>query len=240
MSKPIVVIDAGHGDFDSGAVGVNGAKEKDKVLETALALSHILRDDDLVTPKLTRSTDVFLSLSRRAEFANEVMAALFISIHNNGYPEGRARGFESFSTPGYTYADEFNQILYRRWEAAYPDQPIRWGETKGADKEANFAVLRHTKAPAVLIEIGFITNPQDLTIIERHDYNAEIIAGSIYDYFGLSTSDLPQLPDVDPPSQTPITDQFVERQQILDDLQRLQEDIESLIAKYNPTTTTTQ
>ena len=102
----VVVIDAGHGGKDPGAVGKK-AKEKDINLNVALALGKLIqtncKDARVV---YTRKTDVFISLDRRAKIANDAKADLFISIHTNALPKGRvARGTETY-TLGMARANE--------------------------------------------------------------------------------------------------------------------------------------
>lgn len=97
-SDPIelIVIDAGHGGEDRGAVGRRGTKEKDVVLGIALELAKLLRKDPDFKVILTREEDVFIPLKKRADIANHSMADLFISLHANSAPRKSARGFETF------------------------------------------------------------------------------------------------------------------------------------------------
>lgn len=93
--KPIVVIDAGHGGHDPGAVG-NGLREKDINLKAALQLGKILASYG-VDVRYTRRTDVYLKLAERTEIANKHNAAVFVSMHCNAVPKGRkASGLEYY------------------------------------------------------------------------------------------------------------------------------------------------
>ena len=109
----IVVIDAGHGGKDPGAVGKK-AKEKNINLNVALALGQLIEKNMKDTKVMyTRKTDVFVSLDRRARIANEAKADLFISIHTNALPKGRiARGTETY-TLGMARADENLEVAKR-------------------------------------------------------------------------------------------------------------------------------
>jgi N-acetylmuramoyl-L-alanine amidase len=95
----IIVIDAGHGGKDSGAVGTRGLKEKNIVLKTALKTYYELKSRGY-TVYLTRSRDYFIELRDRTKFANDKKADLFISIHANSvprrYPKNRAHGLETY------------------------------------------------------------------------------------------------------------------------------------------------
>jgi len=91
-----IVVDAGHGGHDPGAVGRGGTQEKDVVLQLALKLARKLRDDLGLDVVLTRSTDVFLELQERTAIANKVGADLFVSVHVNAAPNKNANGIETY------------------------------------------------------------------------------------------------------------------------------------------------
>ena len=92
----MIVVDAGHGGEDFGAVGRRGTREKDIVLGIALQLHKLLESDPEFESILTRDDDTFVPLKERADMANEVNADLFISLHANSAPRKSARGFETF------------------------------------------------------------------------------------------------------------------------------------------------
>jgi N-acetylmuramoyl-L-alanine amidase len=91
-----IVIDAGHGGKDPGAVGYRGTKEKDIVLDVAKRLEKKLSKNMNVKIIMTREEDIFLRLSERTKIANESNGNLFISIHTNAAEDRRASGFETF------------------------------------------------------------------------------------------------------------------------------------------------
>ena len=154
-----VVLDAGHGGADSGGAAF-GSTEK------AIVLDHVLRVDRLLqnyhcNVLLTRRTDKFLTLTERRNFANAKGSDLFVSAHTNAFSKESANGYEAFTTPGATKSDRAASIWMRRQGNAFPDRTARTDTSDGdADKEANFAVLR-CKGPAILLELGFITNLSD-------------------------------------------------------------------------------
>jgi N-acetylmuramoyl-L-alanine amidase len=96
LSKRRIVIDAGHGGHDPGAVGPNGLCEKDVVLDIALKLRDILLTDPANEVFLTRETDVFLPLEERTAIANNKNADLFVSIHANACTRRKAKGIETY------------------------------------------------------------------------------------------------------------------------------------------------
>lgn len=156
-----IVIDAGHGGVqrgsirgDSGAVG-KYSYEKDNVLKVALRLKTLLEQAGH-TVYMTRSTDVYLTLSERARAANRWKADYFISLHNNAASNRSASGFETFIFNGKVSANtvKFQQCIHKTVsnELKIKDRGM---------KRANFAVLRETSMPSVLIEYAFISNDDD-------------------------------------------------------------------------------
>lgn len=91
-----IIIDAGHGGKDPGAVGYRGTKEKDIALDVAKRLEKKLSKNMKVKIVMTRDEDIFLKLSERTKIANENNGSLFISIHTNAAEDRRASGFETF------------------------------------------------------------------------------------------------------------------------------------------------
>src|SRR6185369_4148683 len=91
-----IVVDPGHGGHDSGAVGLNGIREKDVVLAIGLKLRELLKDELGLDVVMTRSTDVFIPLEERTAIANKVGADLFLSVHANAAPNRLAAGIETY------------------------------------------------------------------------------------------------------------------------------------------------
>jgi N-acetylmuramoyl-L-alanine amidase len=90
--KPLVVIDAGHGGKDAGAISVDGGYEKDVTLSIARETARILRENGKVRVKLTRDSDIFIPLGGRVRIARDARADLFISIHADSAPNDQAKG----------------------------------------------------------------------------------------------------------------------------------------------------
>lgn len=149
----IIVIDPGHGGKDPGAIGGN-LQEKDVCLDIARKLRLELQPYD-VDIRLTRDRDLFVSLNTRADFANSLRASYFISLHNNA---GGGTGFESFifSTPSAT-AIQAQEIIHGVLAAFF----AKHGYIDRGKKRANFAVLRRSQMPAILLENLFIDHPGD-------------------------------------------------------------------------------
>lgn len=158
MTK-LVVIDPGHGGHDPGATG-NGLRECDVTLKIARRIkSALLRDFD-VEVKLTRSSDLFVGLSERAQFANDRDAAYFVAVHINS---GGGTGYEDYvhTNAGTTTAGRRDAL--HRQVATFMEAH---GMHDRGRKRANFAVLRETDMPAVLTENLFIDTPGDARLLK--------------------------------------------------------------------------
>ncbi len=178
MRKLTIVIDAGHGGHDPGAIG-KFTKEKDNVLRVALRLKSILEaaGHNVI---LTRSTDVFLSLSERAAKAGAWGADIFLSLHNNSAVSS-ASGFETFIFNGSTVS-KASVTLQKAVHTAIAN---KIGIHDRGMKRGNFAVLRETTMPAVLIEYAFISHKDDeQMLINKVEQMAQWTANGIVAYAG--------------------------------------------------------
>ena len=167
LSELVIVVDPGHGGDDPGAIGINGLRECDVTLDVSrhVAMLVPLLTPRNVTPVLTHGGEG-KSLSARCKSANDLGAALFVSIHCNAFGDERARGFEAFTSRGDTGADLVASFVYEEVALAFPNLQMRTDFSDGdIDKEAGYYVLKHTKMRAVLIELGFITNSADHALL---------------------------------------------------------------------------
>ena len=180
MSKKIF-IDPGHGGQDPGAIGAN-SKEAENVLKVALALEKKLIAQGYEV-RLSRRTDTYLSLIQRTQLANAWNADIFLSLHDNSAVNKKATGFETFIFNGSVSANTV-KLQNSLHEAIIKGIGLR---DRGL-KQANFAVIRLTNMPAVLIEYGFISNLEDEKIIAFEiDKQAQLTYEGINNYFGIST-----------------------------------------------------
>lgn len=170
-----VVIAAGHGGKDPGAVG-NGVNEKDLALQIALKIGYILARNNVHVVQ-TRKTDVFVSLADQAKIANDINADLLLSVHLNSAENKNARGVETFSYP----KSATGRKLARAVQRSVIQSAIFVGD-RGC-KEADFAVLRLTKMPAALVELGFISNKEDVLLVQQNiNAIADAVAVGILTY----------------------------------------------------------
>jgi N-acetylmuramoyl-L-alanine amidase len=174
----VVAIDPGHGGGDPGAVGINGLQEKGVVFSVSSQVAQQLRRKG-INAVLTRRGDQEIDLAPRVATAARVKADLFVSIHANSISLSRPdiNGLET-----YYYASAQGRRLAR----AIHNRILR--STNMTDKgvrQARFYVIRHTKMPAVLVEIGFVTGSQDAARLASpagRTQIAEAIAQGIIDY----------------------------------------------------------
>ncbi|MGN7407727.1 N-acetylmuramoyl-L-alanine amidase family protein [Sporosarcina sp. SAFN-010] len=155
MSK--IFIDPGHGAHDPGASGKR-SKEKDNVLKVGLRLKTLLESYGH-TVKMSRTTDVFIGLSERANMANNWGADYFISLHNNS-ATSNASGFETFIFDG-TVSEATKKVQ----AAIHKAIASKIGISNRGMKRGNLSVLRESKMPAVLVEYAFISNLNDESIL---------------------------------------------------------------------------
>ena len=154
-SAGVLIIDAGHGGRDTGAVSPHGKPEKDANLRLAKGVAEKLREKGFVV-KMTREDDSFPALYDRPKVAHGANADAFVSIHHN------APGYESDPTQiRYQSVYAWNAIgedlagaIAARLAAARPDLP-----SKGV-LHANFAVTRNPEIPSCLVEADFVTHPE--------------------------------------------------------------------------------
>lgn len=219
-----LVIDAGHGGNDAGAIGAI-SKEKNINLKVALAFGRLV-EENCPDVKLvyTRKTDVFIPLHERANIANRNKANLFISIHTNALPKGRiSRGLETYTLGMHRAGDNFDVakrenavILYEKdykekYEGFNPNSSESYimfeflqdknmansvelakfvqkrtcasaqRQNKGV-KQAGFLVLRETSMPSCLIELGFISTPDEERFLNS-DQGVKSLAFGIFQAF---------------------------------------------------------
>jgi N-acetylmuramoyl-L-alanine amidase len=176
--KGSIVLDAGHGGRDSGA-----ASHRDDYEEKALTLSttFLVQEElkklgyDVI---LTRSHDTYVPLNTRAQIANNHHADLFVSIHYNFALSEEVNGIEIFyyKKP----ANEDDERLIKSKKLAQKVLTAVIENTQSASrgvKQANFAVIRETHMPAILVEAGFLSNRQERLKIKDPRYLKALAAG---------------------------------------------------------------
>lgn len=187
-----ICIDPGHGGRDPGAIGPTGLREKEVTLAIAKLVEKLLQPVGAV--RLTRDKDVALGpeqrsdLNERIRISNQFEADCFVSIHADSCNNPSAHGFSVYTTQGKTQADKLANCLIASLKA-HLSLTLRADMSDGdADKEAGFAVLRGTIAPACLVELAFISNPAEEALLRSLIFQmkaALAIAEGIAAFFGV-------------------------------------------------------
>jgi N-acetylmuramoyl-L-alanine amidase len=206
-----IVLDAGHGGHDGGALGPTGLMEKDVVLDVARRVARLVEARLGIKISLSRDGDHFVPLRDRTSFANREHADLFVSIHANAHRESASAGVETYflsleatdnasrqvaerendvvnleSPASREKLDVLRTILWDLAQSAYLEESSNLAEVlqdsiteslripnRGV-KQAGFYVLGGAAMPAVLIEIGFVTNPREERRLRDGRYRDEI------------------------------------------------------------------
>ncbi|AFZ48443.1 N-acetylmuramoyl-L-alanine amidase [Cyanobacterium stanieri PCC 7202] len=176
QSRPLVIIDPGHGGRDPGAIGIGGLQEKDVILPISQEVARILEQQGIQV-RLTRNNDTFVSLEGRTNMANSLNADLFVSIHANAISMSRpdVNGLETYYfQTGRNLAATIHRNILQRLNIR--DRNVR---------QARFYVLRNARMPSVLVETGFVTGREDAPRLRDPNFQrqmAQAIAAGIIEY----------------------------------------------------------
>lgn len=200
--KPCIAIDPGHGGIDSGAIGYEGIREKDICLAIGTKVGNLLERHGF-SVVMTRNSDCTVGLDERTTYANNNQADLFVSIHANWAPNQRAIGVETFCLKPsllqqmgsqLSYAqqklctDEVNQRADYAYALAQSVQrhvcdtilPFHEELIDRKVKHSVSQVLLGAQMPAILVEVGFVSNPKEALLLNDVEYQNRIAHG-IYD-----------------------------------------------------------
>jgi N-acetylmuramoyl-L-alanine amidase len=182
-----VVLDPGHGGGDPGAIGYSRTLYEKEVNFKIAGKAKALLEKEGIKVIMTRSTDVRLDLNEIPQIANRANADVFVSIHCNGHTIPDKCGTET-----YYYAPEDNptlaaQELQRSLLANMLQKKLaeKLGRANRGVKQANYAVLRGTNMPSALVEVAFITNPEEESLLRQDHFQekaARAIAEAIVEY----------------------------------------------------------
>lgn len=172
-----IVLDAGHGGKDAGA-NHGDLYEKDINLAVAKKTKELLSEAGYKV-KMTREDDTYAALSDRVAFANRRNAKVFVSIHCNSSEDGSGNGIETF------YAESKNWNSEKLAESIQTNIVNATGAKDREVKTADYAVILGTDMSAALVEVGFLTDKNERTLLQNEDYQqklAEGISEGILDY----------------------------------------------------------
>ena len=174
VQNRVIVLDAGHGGSDPGAT--NGSVyEKNIVFDVTKRLQRLLEQAGAKVV-LTRNSDTFIPLNERPNIAINNFGEMFISIHTNSFGDSSALGVETYynSNSSTNLSEELSLAKYINNEIVSNLDMVNRGVKYG-----NFAVIRQIEMPAILVELGFISNPSDLAKLTSDEY-LQTFAQSIF------------------------------------------------------------
>ena len=180
LAGKVIVVDPGHGGVDPGAVGKNNALEKDIVLAIGHRLALFLRQGGAEV-LMTRETDTDLSdpelfglyakkrqdLSRRVALANNSKADLLVSIHINSFPDPRQYGAQTFYQGNSPAGLRLARAIQKELNSFLNDE-------RREPLTGNYYLLREAKIPAVIVEVGFLSNPREAKKLSDPSYQTKI------------------------------------------------------------------
>lgn len=223
-AKPVVVVDAGHGGVDPGAIGVSGVYEKTIALNYAKEIAKRLGATGKYKIVMTRDRDIFLPLRERVRIARAAGADLFLSVHANTHPKRGTEGFSVYTLSNKAsdkeaaalaalenksdviggvdlgdYSDDVQNILIDFAQAKTNELSVKFARDMLVGeiglrarllgrpwRSAGFAVLKAPDVPSVLLELGYISNPQEerLLMTKAHRQKmADAIVRAVAAYF---------------------------------------------------------
>lgn len=179
MQKYCVVVDAGHGGDDPGKVGVNGALEKDVNLAIARRLAVLLEQSD-VKVVMTREDENGLydagasskkvqDMKRRIEKMEEVSPDIVVSVHQNSYEGASIKGAQVFYYTGSAEGKQLADIIQERMIQGLDPENHRV-----AKENDSYYLLKKTSKPIVIVECGFLSNPQEAELLVDPAYQERV------------------------------------------------------------------
>ena len=185
----VVMIDPGHGGTDPGKVAVNGIVEKDINLIIARKLKALLEGQGIEV-LMTRETDEMLSkensknkkqedMKARVELINEELPELVISIHQNSYSDEKVSGAQVFYHEESVEGKAAAEIMQKAFLELDADNHR---QSKG---NTDYYLLKHTEVPVIIVECGFLSNPQEAELLKGEEYQnrlAEVMTSGIVTY----------------------------------------------------------
>ncbi|MGI6064901.1 MAG: N-acetylmuramoyl-L-alanine amidase [Bacillota bacterium] len=183
LAGKTIVVDPGHGSIqpggwtDPGAIGSGGLWESDAVLEIGKKLRNLLEKED-ARVIMTRTGDTNLSLEGRARVANEISADVFVSIHANSSPGSSING-----TSTYFYAPLGSELgsqreMRKKLAECVQEKLLQYaGRANLGVREENFAVLRSTTVPSILVETAFISHPEEEMLLRDTEFRNKLALG---------------------------------------------------------------
>lgn len=176
IKKPLIILDAGHGGLDKGAKIKHPYVEEKRLTLSVIRHTKKYLEQLGYRVFLTRARDYFVPLNKRVDLANNANGELFVSVHFNSCPNDTANGIE-------IYFYNCNENKSRAKNSKNLATNILGEIVKNTNaksrgvKKGQFCVIRDTKMPAILIEAGFLTNPEERDNVRKTPYIEKIALG---------------------------------------------------------------
>lgn len=199
QNGPVIIIDPGHGGEDGGAVAADGTVEKDINLAISLKLNDILSSFGYKTC-LIRDTDISIcdesastvrerkvsDIHNRANFMKKYDNCIYVSIHQNKFDSSSIWGAQTFYSPNNNESASLAEFIQESIAAKIQPDNNRVIKKSGT----NIYVLYNAVCPAVMVECGFLSNPQELTSLKSDDYQSQMAYAISYGIFNYYVSEV--------------------------------------------------
>ena len=175
-ASKLVVIDPGHGGDDPGTRSADGMLEKNIALDTCLKLNSILTHWGIET-YMIRTTDIFIPYTDRISTANSKKASLYLSVHCDWFKDTSYKGTATLFYPSQTLA--LGHLTEVNYATIIQNELVKTIglNNRGINDRPDLAVLHHAKMPSVLVELGFLSNPDDTTQLSSEEFRQNAAQG---------------------------------------------------------------
>lgn len=168
----VIVVDPGHGGEDPGKVGINDVLEKDLNLQIAKKVKKLLEEAGIKIV-MTRTNDKVPDakkedLNQRVQLINETKPKLALCIHQNSYPDEKIRGAQVFYHTIKPEAEDVASIVQEQLRTVDPTN------TRQIKENDTYFMLKNTQVPTIIVECGFLTNPDEAAKLTQEDYQDKL------------------------------------------------------------------
>ena len=168
----VIVVDPGHGGEDPGKVGTNDVLEKDLNLQIAKKVADLLESAEIKVV-MTRENDKVpdikkQDLEQRVKLINDTNPTLALCIHQNSYPDSAIRGAQVFYHTATAEAEDIASVIQEQLRTVDTEN------TRQIKENDTYYMLKNTKVPTVIVECGFLTNPEEAGKLTQDDYQQQL------------------------------------------------------------------
>ena len=172
MDQVVIVVDPGHGGEDPGKVGINDVLEKDLNLQIAKKVKKLLEEAGIKIV-MTRTNDKVPDakkedLNQRVQLINDTKPKLALCIHQNSYPDAKIKGAQVFYHTITPEAEDVASIVQEQLQTVDPTN------TRQIKENDTYFMLKNTQVPTIIVECGFLTNPEEAAKLTQEDYQDKL------------------------------------------------------------------